>query len=90
MITLVLNEDKRIEYITYPKYKPSESVAESIDLNREDLPEGRIIDYKYVNGEFVFDPIVNEITENVPSQLDLIEAQVTYTAMMTGTLLEVK
>lgn len=27
--------------------------------------------------------------ENVPSQLDIIEAQITYTAMMTDTLLEV-
>lgn len=27
-------------------------------------------------------------TENVPTQLDVIEAQVTYTAMMTDTLLE--
>lgn len=30
-----------------------------------------------------------EPVEEVPSQLDIIEAQVTYTAMMTDTLLEV-
>ena len=30
-----------------------------------------------------------EPAEEVPSQLDIIEAQVTYTAMMTDTLLEV-
>lgn len=30
-----------------------------------------------------------EVTTNEPSQLDRIEAQVTYTAMMTGTLMEV-
>lgn len=29
-----------------------------------------------------------EVTTNEPSQLDRIEAQVTYTAMMTGTLME--
>lgn len=40
------------------------------------------------NGEYtVEDDGVEEITE--PSQLDIIEAQVTYTAMMTDTLLEV-
>ena len=30
-----------------------------------------------------------EVTTNEPSQLDRIEAQVAYTAMMTGTLMEV-
>lgn len=40
------------------------------------------------NGEYTIeDDGVEEIGE--PTQLDLIEAQVTYTAMMTDTLLEV-
>lgn len=40
------------------------------------------------NGEYtVEDDGVEETTE--PTQLDIIEAQVTYTAMMTDTLLEV-
>lgn len=40
------------------------------------------------NGEYtVEDDGVEEVT--TPSQLDAIEAQVTYTAMMTNTLLEV-
>lgn len=40
------------------------------------------------NGEYTIeDDGEEEITE--PSQLDIIEAQVTYTAMMTDTLLEV-
>lgn len=39
------------------------------------------------NGEyFIEDDGVEEVT--TPSQLDIIEAQVTYTAMMTNTLLE--
>ena len=33
--------------------------------------------------------ILNPPVDNTPSQLDIIEAQVTYTAMMTDTLLEV-
>lgn len=40
------------------------------------------------NGEYTIeDDGVEEIIE--PTQLDIIEAQVTYTAMMTDTLLEV-
>ena len=40
------------------------------------------------NGEYeIVDDGVEEIT--TPSQLDIIEAQVTYTALMTDTLLEV-
>lgn len=41
------------------------------------------------NGEYTIeDDGVEEVT--TPSQLDIIEAQVTYTAMMTDTLLEVE
>lgn len=47
-----------------------------------------IHEYLYVNGAFVHDPLPIESVEESPSQLDIIEAQVAYTAMMTGTLLE--
>ena len=53
------------------------------------LPDGDITDYKYVRGKYVYDPLPVEVIEEQPSQLDIIEAQVTYTAMMTDTLLEV-
>ena len=39
------------------------------------------------NGEYTVEDVPDEVTE--PTQLDQIEAQVTYTAMMTDTLLEV-
>lgn len=53
--------------------------------------------YKYANGEVKHrsdEEIAADIAaipdpENEPSQLDMLEAQVTYTAMMTDTLLEV-
>ena len=32
--------------------------------------------------------VLNSVRNNSPTQLDIIEAQVTYTAMMTDTLLE--
>lgn len=54
------------------------------------LPDGDVSDYLYVDGEYVYDPLPKEPEPDVqPSQLDMIEAQVTYTAMMTDTLLEV-
>lgn len=55
----------------------------------DELPDGDIYDYRYVDGQYVYDPVPVEEVEELPTQLDLIEAQVTYTAMMTDTLLEV-
>ena len=53
----------------------------------EFLPEGNICDYQYIDNEFVYNPLPKEESEVKPSQLDIIEAQITYTAMMTDTLL---
>lgn len=53
------------------------------------LPEGDIADFRYVEGQYIYDPVPVEEVNEKPSQLDTIEAQVTYTAMMTDTLLEV-
>ena len=55
----------------------------------ETLPDGNIYDYQYIDDEFVYNPIPKEEPTETPSQLDIIEAQVPYTAMMTNTLLEV-
>lgn len=79
---LNLANDGRILSVTYEKYAPDGVIV-------DELPEGNVADYRYVNGEFVYDPIPVEPVAEVPSQLDIIEAQVTYTAMMTDTLLEV-
>ena len=81
--TLKLAEDGRILFATSPEYTPQDSVV--VDT----LPEGDISNYRYVDGEYIYDPIPVEVVEEAPSQLDIIEAQVTNTAMMTGTLLEV-
>ena len=53
----------------------------------EDFDFGSQSNYKIVDSELIYDPIPEP--EEEPSQLDIIEAQVTYTAMMTDTLLEV-
>lgn len=52
--------------------------------------EKRITNYCYVDGEFIYAPLPESPNLDLsPTQLDRIEAQITYTAMMTDTLLEV-
>lgn len=81
---LNLAEDGRILSATYEKYASEGAVL--VDA----LPDGNIADYRYVDGKYVHDPLPEPgETDPEPTQLDLIEAQVTYTAMMTDTLLEV-
>lgn len=80
---LKTGENGRILSATFLRF------ARDTDLTAEFLPEGDITDYRYVDGAFCYDPIPLEEQEPVPSQMDRIEAQVIYTAMMTDTLLEV-
>lgn len=80
---LNLTEDGRVLSATFEKFAPVDCVIV------DELPEGNIADYIYKDGEFVFEPLPVEEIKETASQLDLIEAQVTYTAMMTDTLLEV-
>ena len=80
---LNLAEDGRILSATYARFASEDAAVV------EALPEGDITEYKYINGEYVHEPLP-VIEEPVkPTQLDIIEAQVAYTAMMTDTLLEV-
>lgn len=55
----------------------------------DSFPEGNINDYLYINDEYVYSPLSEPEAVVEPSQLDIIEAQTFYTAMMTDTLLEV-
>lgn len=80
---LNLAEDGRILSATYEEFAAADAVIV------DELPEGNIADYRYVDGKYIHDPIPVEPVVEVPSQLDIIEAQVAYTAMMTDTLLEV-
>ena len=93
MYALNLSESGRILSATYPNYAPVDAVI--VDY----LPDGNIFEYKYelledsdtgeLHWEYIHDPLPIVEVEEMPSQLDIIEAQVTYTAMMTDTLLEV-
>ena len=68
--------------------EPPENVVEYYEF--ETLPEGEGL-IAYENGKLVRYPINNQLNQEIeqPTQLDRIEAQITYTAMMTDTLLEV-
>ena len=83
MYGLTLDKDNRITdvgiYAVYPKN------AIIVDT----LPDGDPMDYLYIDGQYVYDPLPVVEPEERPTQMDILEAQVTYTAMMTDTLLEV-
>lgn len=80
---LNLDEDGRVLSVTFEKYAPAGAVIV------ESLPDGNVSDYRYWDGKFIHDPLPVIKVDEQPTQLDRIEAQVTYTAMMTDTLLEV-
>ena len=84
MIALNLSQDNRIlsacKVLPKGKYEGMPIVGT--------LPEGNICDYLYINNEFVYNPLPAVEIVAQPTQLDIIEAQVTYTAIMTDTLLE--
>ena len=80
---LSIADDGRIISVTFEKYAAPDAVIV------DSLPSSHMSDYCYVDGEFVYSPLPVEEVEETPTQLDRIEAQVTYTAMMTDTLLEV-
>lgn len=48
---LNLGQDGRILSATYPQYAPEDAVLMDV------LPEGDIADYRYVEGEYVYDPL---------------------------------
>ena len=86
MNTYALNIEKetgRVLSATYAEYAGADMPLV------ENLPDGDITEYLYVNGEYIHSPLPAETVVETPTQLDRMEAQLTYTAMMTDTLLEV-
>lgn len=54
---LNLAEDGRILSVTFAKYAPSGAPLVG------ELPEGNVADYRYVEGEYIYDPIPKEEVE---------------------------
>ena len=80
---LNLADDGRVLSATFEKYAPPDSILV------DDLPKGNLSDYRWQDNDLVYDPLPEPEPESeVLSQLDRVEAQATYTAMMTDTLLE--
>lgn len=48
---LNLAEDGRVLSVTYEKYAPDDAVKV------DELPDGSVADYRYIDGEFVYDPL---------------------------------
>lgn len=84
MYALNLAADGRILLATFEEFSSGNEYY--VDI----LPEGNLYDYRVDpnTGEYIYDPVVRPAAPVVPTQMDRIEAQVTYTAMMTDTLLE--
>lgn len=57
MYALNLSEDNRILSVTYDEYAPKEQPRV------ETLPEGDVTDYKYIDNEFIYNPLP-EVIDN--------------------------
>jgi hypothetical protein len=84
----IVNE--RLETIT--EYDLNKGIlTQGIAIKEDATPIDNIIKFAWYDDDYeevmIYIPKVEETS--MPTQLDIIEAQVTYTAMMTDTLLEV-
>lgn len=66
---LNLAEDGRVLSVTFEKYAPKGSVIV------EEFPDGDISDYRYVDGEFIYDPLPKpELPEPEPTAEEILNA----------------
>ena len=65
---LKLNDDYRILSASYTSpYTPAN------DVQTDELPEGNISDYRYIDGVYFYDPLPKEETESAPSDSERID-----------------
>lgn len=87
MYALNLDSDNRILSVTFDEY------ASEKQPRIEILPEGDVSDYKYVDGEFVYEPLPKpEPLEPMPTLEERTaqnEADIAFIAMMADINLEV-
>lgn len=65
---LTLGEDGRIEAVSAKRYAPEDAVMV------DDLPDGNPFDYRYVDGEYIYDPLPKPEIEQTPTQEERIAA----------------
>ena len=69
MYALNLADDKRILSVTYAKYASSKAVLV------ETIPEENACDYRYVDGEYIYDPLPQPVEPPAePSTDDVLNA----------------
>ena len=82
MYAINLDKESRILRATMQGY------ADADYIMVESLPDGNIIDYKYINGEYVHDPLPEPeeppAVETVEEKIERVEANLLYFSMMTG------
>ena len=87
MYALDLDIDGRILSVTFPKFAPADAVI--VDA----LPEGDVIEYRYVDGEFVHDPLPapepEHPTPTLEDRVDTLEADSTEMKLAIDALLGV-
>lgn len=83
MYAIMLAEDGHIQFATYPEYATNETAPEDdeafipetlIDgyVLVDALPDGDITDYRYVDGEYVYDPLPPEAEPDAEPTTDEI------------------
>lgn len=74
MITLVLDEDKRIisAYLTDDADAASTVIPEgSTQVEVADLPDTGLMNFRYIDGEFLYDPLVMTESEKDSLEMDV-------------------
>lgn len=79
---LNLADDGRILSATYAEFAPADAVLV------EELPEGSVVDYRYVDGEYVYDPIPVPEVEKVPTDAERIAELEEALAMLLNGVVE--
>lgn len=82
MYAINLDKDSRILRATMQGYADSDSIIV------ESLPDGNITDYKYIDGEYVHDPLpepeLPTEPESIEKKVERVEASLLYFSMVTG------
>lgn len=81
MYALNLDTDKRILSVTLDEFAPA------VQPRVDELPDGDVADYKYIDNEFVYNPVPQPVPpEPEPTPEDRVaqnEADIAFVAMMT-------
>lgn len=81
MHALNLDSNSRILSVTYDEFAPEEYPRV------ETIPEGNVADYKYINNEYVYDPLPEPDSPDpeptLKERLEQTEADIAFIAMMS-------